>query len=263
MNKIILGLLLAVCVLGMALIMLNERLSRDTEPIPTSVAEKKEPGPGEGSPLPPPPPEERRPAPEAPSVPEPAQPLAPKDDGGMTQGTVQASRAVPPPAEPARDIAPPAQPDTEATPAPVKKQEELPVIPEKKQPDARKQEKQPAEKSKASADSSGKQQPPTEQRISRFVVFARDKGATVRVTGTGPLRYKTEQLHNPERLVVDLDGKWSIKAPGVPANPLVTNVRIGKLPEKTRIVIDFKEKPRSVRVILARERNSIDIRVDQ
>ena len=39
MNKVILSLILAVCILGMALIMLNERLGRRAEPAPAPLAE--------------------------------------------------------------------------------------------------------------------------------------------------------------------------------------------------------------------------------
>lgn len=54
MNKVILSLLLAVCILGMALIMLNERLGRKSEPVPAPTAEAGEPAaPDSGAGLPP------------------------------------------------------------------------------------------------------------------------------------------------------------------------------------------------------------------
>ncbi len=43
MNKVILSLILAVCILGMALIMLNERLGRRAEPAPAPLAEISQP----------------------------------------------------------------------------------------------------------------------------------------------------------------------------------------------------------------------------
>lgn len=49
MNKIIMGLIVAVCVLGMALIMLNEKLGRKPEPAPVSL-ETPSSGPVSGSP---------------------------------------------------------------------------------------------------------------------------------------------------------------------------------------------------------------------
>ena len=54
MNKVILSLLLAVCILGMALIMLNERLGRKSEPAPAPAAEVSQPTtPDNGADLPP------------------------------------------------------------------------------------------------------------------------------------------------------------------------------------------------------------------
>lgn len=98
-----------------------------------------------------------------------------------------------------------------------------------------------------------RKRPSGEQSISRFVVFARDKGATVRLVGSGPLKYKTMTLTNPERVVVDLEGQWQIKAPGVPKNALVSNVRIGKMADKTRVVIDLNEKPTRARFVLSKD----------
>lgn len=54
-----------------------------------------------------------------------------------------------------------------------------------------------------------------------------------------------------------------IKAPGVPKNPLVSNVRIGKMADKTRVVIDLKAKPQNTRFVLAKDGNTLDVRVDQ
>ena len=100
-------------------------------------------------------------------------------------------------------------------------------------------------------------------QIKKFVVFNRDRGATIRLQGDSPLRYKNSNMHNPERILLDLDGNWKVVAPGVPKNPLVTNVRIGKYPNRTRIVVDLKEKPKNSRIVLAQDRHTIDIRVDQ
>ena len=49
----------------------------------------------------------------------------------------------------------------------------------------------------------------------------------------------------------------------MPANPLVSNVRVGKMSDKTRVVIDLKEKPRATRLVLAKDGNTLDVRVDQ
>ena len=102
---------------------------------------------------------------------------------------------------------------------------------------------------------------PQRKDITKFVVLARDKGATVRLVGAAPIAYKNMQLSGPERLVIDLDGKWQVKAPGVPKNPAVTNVRIGKGDDKTRIVIDLTGKIQP-RFILSKDGRTLDIRLD-
>ena len=68
-------------------------------------------------------------------------------------------------------------------------------------------------------------------------------------------------LSNPERLVIDLEGKWQIKAPGVPKNAAVTNVRIGKGTDKTRVVIDLAGKAHP-RFVLSKDGRTLDIRID-
>lgn len=70
-------------------------------------------------------------------------------------------------------------------------------------------------------------------------------------------------LTNPERVVVDLEGQWQIKAPGVPKNALVSNVRIGKMADKTRVVIDLNEKPTRARFVLSKDGATLDVRLDQ
>ena len=61
--------------------------------------------------------------------------------------------------------------------------------------------------------------------------------------------YKTMRLNGPERLVIDFQGVWAVKAPGVPGNKYVTNVRIGKQADKTRVVIDLRQPPTSVKFV--------------
>ena len=102
---------------------------------------------------------------------------------------------------------------------------------------------------------------PQHKNITKFVVLARDKGATVRLVGAAPIVYKNMQLSGPERLVIDLDGKWQVKAPGVPKNPAVTNVRIGKGDDKTRIVIDLTGKIQP-KFTLSKDGHTLDIRLD-
>jgi hypothetical protein len=97
----------------------------------------------------------------------------------------------------------------------------------------------------------------------KLVIFARDRGATVRLTNGRPVRYQTMTLTGPDRVVVDVEGLTGLKAPGVPKNPMVTNVRLGTIEGKTRIVIDLTAKPGHTRFILPKEKDALDIRIDQ
>ena len=99
----------------------------------------------------------------------------------------------------------------------------------------------------------------------KITVFSRENGATVRVKLPAAISYKQQRLTNPERIVVDINGLFrNLRAPGVPANPLVTNVRLGfQSNNTTRIVVDLKEKPRRERVLLSEDRQQLDIRVDR
>ena len=118
------------------------------------------------------------------------------------------------------------------------------------------------EEAKSSQEASKKQADDVSQ-IQKFVVYSRDKGATVRLVSKDPIKYKTLQIHSPERIFVDLEGKWDMASPAIPKNPLVSNIRLGKQSDKTRIVVDLKEKPRNSRIILSNDKRTLDIRVDQ
>ena len=272
MNKVILSLLLAVCILGMALIMLNERLSRKSEPVPAPTAEAGEPAaPDSGAGLPPLSTDAARNGFTARE--EPKLPPLPGDDAAEAAPVAEqvSERAQTPPAAPA---APGSQaaarenmstpPAMERTAQSAKTESSAPARAETKKEERRAQTDKPkAEKAKTEKPGAEKAAAPRERSISRFVVFARDKGATVRLEGNAPLRYKSMNLTNPDRVAVDLDGQWQIKAPGVPKNPLVSNVRIGKMADKTRVVIDLKAKPQNTRFVLAKDGNTLDVRVDQ
>lgn len=98
--------------------------------------------------------------------------------------------------------------------------------------------------------------------VTRFVVYARESGATIRLVGSSPIRFKEPfALKAPDRVVVDLVGDWKIKAPGVPKNPLVTNIRLGKMDNRTRVVIDMSG-PAKVRYTLSKDHKQLDVRVD-
>ncbi|WP_165071916.1 AMIN domain-containing protein [Desulfovibrio sp. ZJ200] len=288
MNKVILSLILAVCVLGMALIMLNERLGRKSEPAPAPVVESGAPASPEGnaglSTLPS---EQAHNALSSPAAPsreqdrqEPALPPLPPlpvdPQGGQNapiverdvpQALPQESTMPGPQADAARRAEPPAVPAAEKTPAETpaaqQKKADLPAQAEKGKAGKSRAEKPKTEKTANNNAPAVAKAAGGERSISRFVIFARDKGATVRLVGSVPIRYKTMALTNPERLVVDLEGQWQIKAPGVPENVLVRNVRIGKMADKTRVVIDLSEKPARTRFVLSKDRNTLDVRVDQ
>lgn len=288
MNKVFLGLILAVCVLGMALVMLNDRLGRKPE---TRQAQVEETTPAGISPedlaaaarareleeaaaaLAPPKLEETAERADEP-VPLP-EPLAPEP-------RQQAARDIPPRAEPAPEPdAPPiapepvrrpeAKPEPKPEPAPAQRAEAKPA-PEP----AQKAETKPAPRTEPERRAEVKPERKPEQKpaaakagnagkgeISRFVIFAREKGATVRVGGNAKMGYSSMTLENPERVVVDLDGDWTFPAnPGVPKNDLVSAVRVGQNGDKTRVVIDLKAKPRRVVLVPFKNGEGVDVRVD-
>ncbi|MDE7240628.1 AMIN domain-containing protein [Desulfovibrio sp.] len=288
MNKTIFFLILAVCILGMALILLNQRLGRAPEPRPTARSEQTvvadtpmtEPAPEYPVPAPSPAPSltpSLAPslAEDAPRLPD-ALPRAveraaesereasaaaaaalaveQKEASAALHGAPAAPTPQDIPTPPAAAPAPPAQPKAAA--APPRETAPRPAAETPRQP-AQDRAAAPAKKGGAQEKASGT------RAITRFVVFARDNGATVRLTGNGPLRYKSMNLENPDRVVLDLEGDWEVKAPAVPKNPLVSAVRVGDMDGRTRIVIDLKGKPRTARVIPAKTGDGVDVRVDQ
>ena len=105
---------------------------------------------------------------------------------------------------------------------------------------------------------------PKTREITNFVIFARDKGATVRFTGNGKIKYKSMTLENPHRVVVDFEGDWKFpERLAVPKNEMVNAVRVGKNGENTRAVIDLKEKPRVSRIVEGQNGNNVDVRIDR
>lgn len=288
MNKTIFFLILAVCILGMALILLNQRLGRAPEPRPTARSEQAvvadtpmtEPAPEypvpEPAPAPSLTPSLAEDAPRLPdALPEAVERAAESEREAKAAAAAAlaveqkeanaalhgAAPAVPTP--PAAAPAPQAQAKAAATApketAPRPAASETPRQPAQASPATAAPAKKAAaqEKAPAQASASGP------RTITRFVVFARDSGATVRLTGNGPLRYKSMNLENPDRVVLDLEGDWEVKAPAVPKNPLVSAVRVGDMDGRTRIVIDLKGKPRTARVIPAKTGDGVDVRVDQ
>lgn len=95
------------------------------------------------------------------------------------------------------------------------------------------------------------------------IVYVRDGGATVRLAGAEVVTYKQMILTQPDRVVLDLQGKWNVHTEGIPRNVLVGNVRIGHFPEKTRVVIDLHAKPGRTRFVQSKDRKRVDVRVDR
>lgn len=288
MNKSFLCVVVAVCVLGMALIMLQEKLhdpqmgnapaevsgqspdapappaqnepeaplqpappAKVAEPAPQSPALPAAPRPGTQ-----PRKDETAAAPAKPSVAPLPEPVASPDTTPPrqeTQKSADAATAAKPAA--AAKPAPAARPETPAKPAPAAR----PETPAKPDADTRTAGGERSGAGRVPARPAAEEQA---RKITKFVVFARDKGATVRLVGTSPIVYKSMELSDPSRMALDLDGIWEIKAPGVPKNTMVTNVRLGKNGQKTRIVIDLTQKPR-VRFVPAADRKSLDIRLDE
>lgn len=286
MNKVILGLILAVCVLGMALVMLNERLGRKPETPQTASVSRavasgspQVPDTGSSSTV------------YAPSVPmhEPgaASEATPAERAlDIGNGDAEAALAAPGGNEktdrvPAARIENETRPDrpaqvaetrpaarpapAEEKPAPKSATAEAKTAPKPATPEAKTEptpkrqdaEKTASEKPAKDAKSGGRE-------IKRFVIYARENGATVRIGGGDRIHYTSMTLDNPDRIVLDMDGQWQFPPnPGVPKNEMVSNIRIGKNGDKTRVVIDLKGKPRSVRVLPTKKGDILDIRVDK
>lgn len=273
MNKVILGLILAVCILGMALVMLNERLGRKTESASTQTQTEKaeNAAPPESETWQQSVPPQAPPAVEAEraramEIAEARENLAPpmREDATVKVPVLPESR---PMAEEAREEnrpqLPPAPAIVEQTPV------ETPSAAEKQQTASAQKASPAASAEIRKAPKTEKEQPKNAAQssarvINRFVVFARDGGATIRVGSPAKISFTNMTLENPDRVVVDMDGTWQFPAnPGIPKNEMVSKIRTGKLGDKTRVVIDLKGKPRSVRVIPAKTGDGFDVRVDK
>ena len=305
MNKVILGLILAVCILGMALVMLNERLGRKNEvasssyPIAESgysqdagaitekidlpqtgyfTSEKSEknvraveqnlarealqpPAPNQQIPVPKfndeteeealklaaevqlPSEGEQKPLPF--QLPEQGKP---KDNSTAKSASNIASQE----ATSKKSQTPKSEPNTKSQTSGT----------ERSKP---KVEQQVAVKQPVSASQPKKTDTAKNREVKKFVIYARENGATVRITGNGPMAWRSMVLDNPPRVVLDLDGEWKFPDnPGIPKNDLVNTIRVGKPSgNKTRVVIDLKNKPKSSRVIAAKEGDGFDVRVDK
>lgn len=249
MNKVFLGLILAVCVLGMALVMLNERLGRKQDSRPAQpVAAQPAPPPGRTS-------AEVEAAARALEIAQAG--LAERPDAEQAGRLPQTAEPAPEPTEPTPFPAPP-EPEPVAVPEPIRPEPEPipPPHPEPVKPAPSRVETPQPEQPKAA--------PAGTREANRFVIYAREKGATVRLGSRGKMEYSSMTLDNPDRVVVDLPGDWKFPPnPGVPKNDLVSAVRVGRNGDKTRVVIDLKIKPRKVLLVPFKNGDGVDVRVDR
>lgn len=284
MNKVIACLLLAVALLGMALVMLNQQLTPPAPSIqgPQSATSKLPDLPDiEGGRQSPPPVQEGQTARQGlPPLPDSLGVPGAEHRAPVTSATLAEARSQQP--EPAGQPDQPAvQADPGSAPVSVQPDAEKPSQAEadadearrlaqaRAEAEARKQEAKRQEQARAEAEARKQeakrqeQASPAKIRTGKVIVFARDKGATVRLSSAEPIAYKHMVLKEPDRVVVDLQGSWSVSAAGVPRNVLVTNIRFGSFPGRTRVVIDMKDTPRQTRFSQSKDRRQLDVRVDQ
>lgn len=261
MNKSIAFLILGVILLAMALIMVNQYASQQT----SNVAETA------FSPAPPmpqtPPPAAAAPLP-APVQPEEIE-KRPAPDGGVSGHAPQSSppdAAFPPrrttETPPASSSPSPAhgadaeQPDRLARTHAAEAAHKEPAASTKPARSA----PPPAETPSPAPAKAASAKPMAPKTIKKIAVRALPEGANVVFEALRPVEYKSMQLTGPDRLVMDFPGEWAVKAPGVPANKFVSNVRIGKQADKTRVVIDLRQKPASI-VFMKRGAEAVEVRI--
>ena len=254
MNKVILGLILAVCLLGMALVMLNERLGRKSETAPSTAAQETAMPSLDDVSAP------RQPEESARIIAEENRIAAEVAANARNYEEEEARESL---ASPAEEIKPSPAPRLPDPPKPAQARPDPKPEPAPEQKPAPVAEK-PAQEKPKPAKEADKPKPPksADKTITKFVIFSREKGATVRLIGSSPLQPKSMLLENPTRLVIDLNGDWKFPDnPGIPKNDLISGVRVGK--SGNRVVFDLKEKPRAWRVIPAKNSDSFDVRVDK
>ncbi len=84
---------------------------------------------------------------------------------------------------------------------------------------------------------------------------------TLRVKGNQKMKGKTLYVGNPERALLDIEGKWILPAlPKFPPNPYSTDIRTGYQEDATRFVVDIKTK-RFTRRLVQIDSNTVELRV--
>lgn len=98
-----------------------------------------------------------------------------------------------------------------------------------------------------------------EHEIKEIGVHFAGQQMKLRIVASNGFPCKTFVLPAPDRLVVDLPGKWKgVKAPNVPANKIVKGVRIGKQDAGPRLVLDL-ERPLKAHTVERPDENTVEI----
>jgi hypothetical protein len=86
-------------------------------------------------------------------------------------------------------------------------------------------------------------------RIVQLGLHFREPGMVLVIEGDSALPVRQFVLEGPDRLVVDLPGSWrNLKAPAVPGNNLIKDVRLGRYGDADRLVLDLKTRLKSHRI---------------
>lgn len=124
----------------------------------------------------------------------------------------------------------------DATPKSPPKDEAKPKSEEKKAEAKPKSEEKKAEAKPKAATSSE----PGVRNLTRIKLTPKGQSMHLRIEADGGFSCKTFVLTGPDRLVIDLPGKWKgVKAPAVPSNQLVKSARVGDQPAGPRVVLDL------------------------
>ncbi len=91
-----------------------------------------------------------------------------------------------------------------------------------------------------------------EKQIESIRISFSGQKMLLRIVGNAPLKARYFVLDNPDRLVVDLPGKWkNISAPSVPSNRIIKGARLGRHGDSERLVLDLSGKPQKDEAVTA------------
>jgi outer membrane biosynthesis protein TonB len=154
--------------------------------------------------------------------------------------------------------APPSQPDAQEAPKPARTEKpakvEKPAKPEKP---ARAEKPEKTEKPAAQASAKPDKTPQRDDAASGTAAHTMKsiglhfEGSNIklRIVADNAFSCNSFVLTGPDRLVVDLPGKWSdVKVPSIPSNSLVKSVRVGRQPSGPRLVLDLARAIKGHRV---------------